>query len=120
MMDRIGILLAAGCLAAAAQDRLVHVDLAYQAPGNKPAPNFSPYGTPVQLTDLPPGTPVPEGALRPARTGTLQVGPERSSWIRILVTADPASPKDWSRLYIDRNRNGDFSDDGPPLTAKPA
>jgi thiol-disulfide isomerase/thioredoxin len=114
-----GILLAIACPVAGQQERMVHVDLAYQAPGNGPRPNFSPYGTQVRLSDLPEDAPLPEGASRPAKTGTVPVGPEQKSWIRILVTADSAHPRDLCRLYIDRNRNGDFTDDGPALTANP-
>jgi hypothetical protein len=53
----------------------------------------------------------------PARTGTLKVGPDETSWINILVTADSDHPQDLRRLYIDRNRNGDFGDDGPHFLA---
>ncbi len=110
----------AACSLAAQPDKILRVDLAYVAPGNGPHPNFSPYGTHVQLTDLPAGSPLPEGAARPAMTGTLEVGPDQKSWIRILATADSSHPRDLCRLYIDRNRNGDFNDDGPPLTATPS
>jgi thiol-disulfide isomerase/thioredoxin len=85
-----------------------------------PRPDFSPYGTQVKLSGLPAGAPLPEGAARPAKTGTLQVGPDQRSWIKILATADSAHPRDLCRLYIDRNRNGNFSDDGPPLIARPS
>ena len=100
-------------------ERIVHADLAYQAPNGGTAPNFSPYGTQVKLTDLPAGAPLPEGAARPAKTGTLQIGPGQKSWISILATADAAHPQDLCRLYIDRNRNGNFNDDGAALTAVP-
>jgi len=36
------------------------------------------------------------------------------------VTADSDHPQDLCRLYIDRNRNGDFNDDGLPLLANPS
>jgi thiol-disulfide isomerase/thioredoxin len=98
-------------------ERIVRVDLAYQAPGNGPKPNFSPYGTHVELSDSPAGVPLPEGASGPARIGTVQVGPDRGTWIKILATTDSAHPRDLCRLYIDRNRNGNFGDDGPPLIA---
>ena len=114
------IFLAAAFPAAAQADKIVHVDLAYRAPGNGPAPNFSPYGTQVKLADVAADATLPEGATRPARTGELQIGPARNSWIKILVTADAAHPRDLCLLYIDRNRNGLFTDDGPPLTAAPS
>jgi thiol:disulfide interchange protein DsbD len=114
----LGILLAIGPLGAQ-PERIFHVDLAYGAPGNGPTPNFSPYGTQVKLSDLPANATLPEGAARPAKTGIMMVGPNQESWERILVTADADHPQDLCRLYIDRNRNGDFSDDGPALTAKP-
>ena len=97
----------------------MRVDLAYHAPGNGPKPDFSPYGTQVRLSDLPADAPLPEGAARPARTGTLQIGPDQKSWIDILATADSAHPRDLCRLYLDANRNGNFTDDGPALTAAP-
>jgi thiol-disulfide isomerase/thioredoxin len=102
-----------------AQEKLVQVDLAYRAPEGGPKPDFSPYGTQVKLTDLPADAPLPEGAVRPARTGILQIGPGQNAWVKILATADAAHPKDISRLYIDRNRNGNFNDDGPSLAAEP-
>jgi len=114
-----GILLAAAYPVAGQQERIVRVDLAYQAPGNGPNPNFSPYGTQVRLSDLPADAPLPEGAAWPAKTGTVQVGPDQKSWIKILATTDSAHPQDLCRLYIDRNRNGNFTDDGPALTANP-
>src|SRR5580704_11034678 len=120
VLARLGFLVAAVYPVAAQQERIVRVDLAYQAPGNGPAPNFSPYGTQVKLSDLPAGAPLPEGAARPAKTGTVQVGPDQKSWIKVLATADSAHPQDLCRLYIDRNRNGDFNDDGPALTADPS
>ena len=109
------VLFAAVCTAGAQTERTFRVQLEYRAPGNGPEPNFSPYGTQVMLTDLPPDAHLPEGATRPARTGTLQVGPDQRSWIRILATADSAHPQDLCRLYIDINRNGNFADDGPAL-----
>jgi thiol-disulfide isomerase/thioredoxin len=99
--------------------RVVRVGLTYQAPGVGPTPNFSPYGTQVELSDLPANAPLPEGSSRPAKTGTLQVGPDQRSWIKILVTADSAHPQDLCRLYVDRNRNSNFTDDGPALIANP-
>jgi hypothetical protein len=64
---------------------------------------------------LPAAAPFPEGAALPARTGIVKVGPDPVSWIRILATSDSAHPGDLCRLYIDRNRNGNFDDDGPAL-----
>jgi thiol-disulfide isomerase/thioredoxin len=118
-VSRVGVLLAAVYPLAAQPERIVRVDLAYHAPGNGPIPNFSPYGTQVMLSDLPADAGLPEGAARPAKTGTLQVGPNRSSWIKILATADSGHPLDLCRLYIDSNRNGLFGDDGPALTTNP-
>jgi thiol-disulfide isomerase/thioredoxin len=124
MMQRISlcfaIVLAAAYPATGQQEKIVRVDLAYQAPGSGPKPDFSPYGTQVKLSDLPAAASLPEGASRPAKTGTLQVGPDQKSWIGILATADSAHPQDLCRLYIDRNRNGDFTDDGPALNANPS
>src|SRR5579872_6646777 len=119
MRALIVILLATAAIAAGQQEKIVRVDLAYHGPGSGFLPNFSPYGTQVKLTDLPPGVSLPEGAALPAKTGTMQVGPDQNSWIRILVTAAPDHPQDLCRLFIDRNRNGDFRDDGPVLTASP-
>jgi thiol:disulfide interchange protein DsbD len=119
ILARFGFLLAAVYPVAAQQERIVRVDLAYRAPGSGPTPNFSPYGTQVKLSDLPANAVLPDGASRPAKTGIVQVGPDQKSWIKILATADSAHPEDLCRLYIDANRNGDFTDDGPPLTANP-
>ena len=112
-----GILLAAACPAAGQQERIVRVDLVYQAPGNGPKPDFSPYGTQVKLSDLPADAPLPEGAARPAKIGIVQVGPGQKAWIKILTATDSAHPRDLCRLYVDRNRNGNFTDDGPALMA---
>jgi hypothetical protein len=106
--------------AAPPQERVVRAELSYKAPGSGPAPNFSPKGTQVKLADVPPGAPLPQGAFRPARTGTLEIGPTERSWVSILVAADPDHPKDLCRLFVDRNRNHSFADDGPPLTAVPS
>ena len=99
--------------------QVVRVDLAYGAPGKGPAPNFSPKGTQVPLADLAAAGPLPDGAVRPAKTGTIKIGPGEASWIRVLATADADNPKDLCRIYLDRNRNGNFADDGPALVAKP-
>ena len=104
---------------AGAQERMVTVPLGYRAPGDGPAPNFSPKGTQVKLADVLPGAPLPAGAFRPARTGTIEVGPTERTWVSILVSADPEHPRDLCRLFVDRNRNHRFDDDGPPLVAVP-
>src|ERR1700733_7605942 len=108
---------AAACSLAAQPDGIFRADLAYQAPGKGPRTDFTPYGTQVKLSDLPPDPRLPQGAIRPARTGILEIGPDQKSLIRILATADSGHPQDLCRLYIDRNRNGDFDDDGPALSA---
>ena len=103
-----------------AREQLIKVDLTYAAPGNGPAPNFSPKGTQVALKDVGPTDPLPPGAARPAKRGTIEVGPGRTSWIPVLATATTANPKDLTQLFIDRNRNGKFDDDGPAMTATPS
>jgi thiol-disulfide isomerase/thioredoxin len=115
----IGLLLAAAYPAAGQPETTVSADLVYRAPGsNGPRPDFSPYGTEVKLIDLAANAQLPEGATRPAKTGTMAIGPNQNSWIEILVTADADYPRDLCRLYIDRNRNGNFSDDGPAISVK--
>jgi thiol:disulfide interchange protein DsbD len=98
------------------------VDLQYRAPreGVTVRPNFSPKGDPVALTDVAPSFVLPAGAVRPAKTGVMKIGPDRASWIPILATASSAYPKDLVQLYIDFNRNGSFLDDGHALTAVPS
>ena len=113
-------LLAAGAAQIAAQDQVVRVPLAYRAPGEGPAPNFSPRGTQVQLTPTPADVPLPTGSVQPAKTGVIMIGPDRSSWIPVLATASAEHPRDLCRLYLDRNRNGKFDDDGAALTAPPS
>jgi thiol-disulfide isomerase/thioredoxin len=114
------MLAAAGTVRLSGQEQLVHVALGYGAPGHGPAPNFSPKGTQVPLTDLPAGAALPPGATRPARAGTIKIGPDDHAWMGVLATADPAHPQDLCRLFLDRNRNGRFDDDGPPLEAAPS
>jgi len=109
----------AGSSLMAAQPAVITVPLTYHAPGTGPKPNFSPKGTQVTLTAVPQGQALPAGAVRPAKRGTLQVGPVRASWIPVLATASAAHPADLTQLFIDRNRNGDFSDDGPSVEARP-
>ncbi len=113
------ILLGAVGMTVAGQDRIFHADLAYRSPGNGPAPNFSPKGTQVPLTDLKAGTRLPEGAVSPAKAGMIQTGPTQKAWIAVLATADAGHPADLCRIYLDRNRNDDFTDDGPALVTVP-
>ncbi len=105
--------------AATAQAQAIRVDLVYKSPGVGPAPNFSPKGTQVPLGEVG-GIALPAGSAAPARTGVIKIGPNEASWVRVLVTADAEHPKDLCRLHLDRNRNRNFSDDGPPLTAVPS
>jgi thiol-disulfide isomerase/thioredoxin len=103
------VLIGAIAIPSAAPDQIIKVDLAYGAPGNGPAPNFSPKGMQVPLTPAQSG-----------KTGMIKVGPDAKSWIPVLATADSSHPNDLTRLYLDRNRNNNFSDDGPALEATPA
>ncbi|MGD8277846.1 MAG: thioredoxin family protein [Gemmatimonadota bacterium] len=99
----------------------IHVELAYRAPEQgQPRPNFSPKGTQVPLMDVATDAALPPGAVRPAKTGTLEVGPDTSSWIPVLVTASEAHPDDLVQLFLDRNRDGAFDDDGDALVAAPS
>ena len=100
--------------------QIVHVNLSYGAPGNGPTPNFSPKGMQVTLAAVTSSVALPAGAVRPAKSGTLKVGPSERSWIPVLATADADHPADLTRLFVDRNRNGVFTDDGPALSAVPA
>jgi thiol-disulfide isomerase/thioredoxin len=102
-----------------AADRIVHVSLAYRAPGDGPKPNFSPKGAQVPLEPLPPNAPLPPGAARPAKTGLINIGTGAQPGIPVLVTADADHPNDLCRLFVDRNRNGNFADDGPARDAVP-
>jgi thiol-disulfide isomerase/thioredoxin len=115
----LGAVMAFGPARTIGQDRLVHAELAYGAPGNGPSPNFSPKGTQVALTDVAAGARLPLGAVRPAKIGTMQIGPGRESWMSVMATADADHPADLCRLYLDRNRNGRFDDDGPALVTTP-
>jgi thiol-disulfide isomerase/thioredoxin len=49
----------------------------------------------------------------------IEIGPSRSSWVGVLATASTEHPSDLCQLFVDLNRNGDFTDDGPALTAAP-
>jgi thiol-disulfide isomerase/thioredoxin len=113
------LLLTAATMTTVGQGAVVHVDLSYGAPGNGPAPNFSPKGTQVTLTDVAANVVLPPGAARPAKSGVIKIGPNEKSWIPVLATADAAHPADLCQLYLDRNRNGNFADDGAPVTAVP-
>jgi len=110
---------AAGQQDLAAQGSVITVPLTYHAPGAGPKPNFSPKGTQVTLAAVPAGQALPPGAVRPAKRGLLQVGPARDSWIPVLATASVTHPADLNQLFVDRNRNGNFADDGPAAVAVP-
>ena len=99
--------------------QVVTAQLSYQAPGGGPRPNFSPKGTQVPLSDAPAAVALPAGSTRPARIGTIRIGPGETSWVRVLAAADADHPKDLCRIVLDRNRNGDFTDDGAALVAAP-
>ncbi len=114
------LLLLAAAVPAVAQDQLVRAPLAYGAPGEgRPTPNFSPKGTQVPLSPVATSTRLPAGALRPAKRGVIKVGPDQRSWIPVLATACAGHPRDLCQLFLDRNRNGRFADDGPPLVGTP-
>ena len=116
----IVITLLGGLSVITAQSKLIKVALDYRAPGDGiPSPNFSPKGTQVHVTDVAADAPLPPGAARPARTGMIEIGPTRASWVGVLATACADHPSDLCQLFVDRNRNGNFSDDGPALTATP-
>lgn len=124
MTHRPNILLLLSLAAAtpvAAQDQVVHTTLGYGAPGDgRPTPNFSPKGTQVPLTPISARVTLPPGAIRPAKRGVIKVGPDQRSWIPVLVTACADHPRDLCQLFLDRNRNGRFSDDGPAQVGTPA
>jgi thiol-disulfide isomerase/thioredoxin len=113
----IGCLWGIGHADLAAQSNVYTVPLTYNIPGEGPRPNYSPTGTKVALDELPSGQALPDGAVHPARRGVIQVGPTPESWIPMLLTATADDPGVFTRLYIDMNRNGEFSDDGPPALA---
>lgn len=103
-----------------AQQQVVTATLEYHAPiAGQPKPNFSPKGTQIPLTPVATSAALPPGSTLPAKTGTIKVGPDTTGWIPILLTAAADHPSDLTRLFVDLNRNGDFTDDGPPLTAVP-
>jgi len=104
----------------ASSQAVIRIPLEYRAPvDGQPKPNFSPKGAQVTLSRVPDSASLPAGASRPARTGVLKIGPNERSWLPILITADSAHPTDLTSLWVDRNRNGDFADEGAPLTAVP-
>jgi thiol-disulfide isomerase/thioredoxin len=122
----IGCLLGIGHADLTAQPNVYTVPLTYNVLGDGQLPAFWPIGKRVALTEMASGEVLPSGAVHPARRGLIQVGPTPESWIPLLLTAgaeDPDTlseePGAFSRLYIDMNRNGDFSDDGPPVVATP-
>jgi thiol-disulfide isomerase/thioredoxin len=100
--------------------QVIHVPLEYRGPvDGQPKPNFSPKGMQVPLKAVADSFALPAGAIRPAKMGTMLVGPDAKSAIPVLATAAADCPKDLCMLFIDRNRNGNFADDGAGLTAKP-
>jgi thiol:disulfide interchange protein DsbD len=100
--------------------QVVRVPLSYRAAREGVTrPNFSPKGTQVALTDVGASFVLPAGAVRPAKSGVIKVGPSPRSWIPVLASASAAFPSDLTQLWLDRNRDGRFDDDGPPLTGKP-
>lgn len=100
---------------------ILRAELNYAAPADgSPKPNFSPKGTQIALTDVPASTSLPSEAIRPAKQGLIKVGPDKTSWIPVMVTACDGFPNDACQLFVDRNRNGNFADDGAALSTKPA
>jgi thiol-disulfide isomerase/thioredoxin len=122
-MKRALLLAALSALApalSAQSAQIVHVPLEYRAPvDGQPHPNFSPKGMQVPLKPVAESAALPPGAIRPAKTGTMLVGPDAKSAIPVLAAATAEHPNDLCLLFIDRNRNGDFTDDGPGLSATP-
>jgi thiol-disulfide isomerase/thioredoxin len=114
----LGCLLAMGHADLTAQSNVYTVPLSYNAPGNSPGPNFSPIGTQIPLAVVATSLALPPGAAHPAQQGMIRIGPTQESWIPVLLAASADEPGDFNRLYIDTNRNGDFSDDGPPAVAR--
>jgi thiol-disulfide isomerase/thioredoxin len=122
-MKRTLVLAAVAALTAtvsAQTGKIIHVPLEYRAPvDGQPKPNFSMKGMQVTLKPVADGAALPAGAMRPAKIGTMLVGPDAKSAIPVLATATAEFPKDLCLLFVDRNRNGDFSDDGAALKATP-
>lgn len=98
----------------------ITVPITYHAPGTGPKPDFSPKGTQVTLAPVSPTDTLPAGAVRPAKHGLIQLGPARDSWIPVLATSSAAHPSDFTQLFVDHNRNGNFADDGPAAVATPS
>jgi thiol-disulfide isomerase/thioredoxin len=99
---------------------IITAALSYAAPvDGKPKPNFSPKGQQVPLTAPNPALKLPAGAVLPAKVGTMQLGTDPKGYTQILLSASAEFPRDLVQLWIDRNHNGDFTDDGAPLTTKP-
>ncbi len=114
---RVALALCGSAAALCAQsERAFTVDLKYREPMNGLRPDFSAKAARVELKDYAASRKLPEGAARPAKTGTMALADP----VAILVTADAEHPLDYVRLYVDLNRNGDFADDGPPVTAVPS
>lgn len=102
-------------------EQIVHVELAYHAPvTGQPKPNFSPKGMQVPLVEVAANAALPPSAVRPAKIGTMKLGPNAASYIKVMATATADHPKDLCQLFIDRNRDGNFTNDGPALTAVPS
>ena len=88
-----GLALVVGVASARAQSRTITATLEYHGPvAGQPRPNFSPKGTQIGLTPVAASVTLPAGSIRPAKTGTIKVGPDEKGWIPILVTADSAHP----------------------------
>jgi thiol-disulfide isomerase/thioredoxin len=113
----VGCLLLVGCSGSSDQSNVYTVPLTYSVPGEGPQPDFTPTGFKVELNGVPSDETLPPGAVHPARYGLIPVGPTQESWIPMLLTATSDEPGVLTQLYIDMNRNGDFSDDGPPSVA---
>jgi thiol-disulfide isomerase/thioredoxin len=104
-----------------AQSRTIRAELAYAAPvDGQPKPNFSPKGTQIVLTAVAADVALPAGARRPAKRGVIKIGADSTSWVPVLATACGDFANDLCQLFIDRNRNGNFSDDGAAMMATPA
>lgn len=99
---------------------IIHVPLEYRGPiDGQPKPNFSPKGMQVTLNAVADSFALPPGAARPAKVGTMLIGPDAKSAIPVLAAATAEHPNDLCLLFIDRNRNGNFADDGAGLGATP-
>jgi len=108
------LLIMTGCNNTGNNENVHTVPLTYTVSGEGPEVNFWPSATRVALTEVPSDQALPPGAEHPARQGMVQIGPTEESWIPLLLTTGADEPDAYTRLYLDMNRNGDFSDDGPP------